>query len=82
MEISDKVSAGASLVTLMTFGSGLTQFIQSYTLLETSLGAVHRLKTFSEKVKSESQPGEDVIPEFSWPQRGEIEIKGVSASYT
>lgn len=75
-------SAGASLVTLMTFGDYLTQFIQSYTLLETSLGAVNRLKTFSEKITPESQPGEDIIPEVTWPYKGEIEIKDVSASYT
>lgn len=72
---------GASLVTLMNFGTLLTQMIQSYTQLETSLGAVSRLKTFSDKVKSETQPGEDEIPSELWPQEGHIQIQGVSASY-
>lgn len=72
---------GASLITLMTFGSSLTFLIRNYTQLETSLGAVSRLKTFSEDVKPENQEGEDVRPDESWPQRGEITIRDVSASY-
>lgn len=72
---------GASLITLMTFGGVLSSLIRHYTGLEVSLGAINRLKTFSEKVKPEQQPGEDIIPDESWPQRGEIQIRGVSASY-
>lgn len=72
---------GASLVTLMNFGSSLTYLIRNYTQLETSLGAINRLKTFSDTVKSESLEGEDVKPDESWPQRGEIVIDGVSAAY-
>lgn len=78
---SNNISAGASLVTLMIFGDQLAQFIQSYTLLETSLGAINRLKAFSEKVKPESRTTEDIIPDVSWPHNGEITIKNVSASY-
>lgn len=72
---------GASLVTLMNFGGSLTYLIRYYTQLETSLGAVNRLKTFSDNVKPESREGEDIEPGESWPQRGEIVIDGVSASY-
>lgn len=66
----------------MTFGDELAHFIQSYTLLETSLGAVNRLKAFSENVKPESQTGVEIIPAVSWPHNGEIMIKNISASYT
>lgn len=72
---------GASLVTLMNFGGNLTWLLRCYTLLETSLGAINRLKTFSDTVRPESQEGEDVNPDESWPHRGEIVIQGVSASY-
>lgn len=72
---------GASLVTLMTFGDILNYIIRWYTELETSLGAISRLKTFSETVQSESVDGEDEIPPKEWPVRGAIEIRGVSASY-
>jgi len=72
---------GASLVTLMTFGDILNYIINWYTQIETSIGAVSRLKSFGEKVKSESLENEDVVPPMEWPMRGSIQISGVSASY-
>ncbi|KAI0602863.1 ATPase-like protein [Biscogniauxia sp. FL1348] len=72
---------GASLVTLMTFGDVLNYIIRWWTQLETSIGAVSRLKNFSEKVKPEDQDGENILPPPEWPLRGAIEIRGVSASY-
>lgn len=72
---------GASLVTLMTFGDILNYIIRWWTQIETSIGAVSRLKKFSEKVMPESQKGEDFVPPKEWPLRGSIEITGVSASY-
>jgi ATP-binding cassette, subfamily C (CFTR/MRP), member 1 len=72
---------GASFVTLMSFGESVTYLIYFYTLLETSIGALARLRTFQDTVKPEDQPGEDLVPPETWPQHGRIEIKGVSASY-
>ncbi|KAF5020338.1 hypothetical protein F66182_7644 [Fusarium sp. NRRL 66182] len=73
--------AGSSLVTLMTWGEGLSTLIQYYTQVEISLGAVSRLKAFAENVPSENLEGEDLEPPEEWPTRGDIEIRGVSASY-
>lgn len=78
---SNTAFTGASLIALMSFGDNLTYIIRMWTTLETSIGAVSRLKSFSEKVKPEDQEGEDVVPPKEWPQRGEIQINGVSASY-
>lgn len=72
---------GASLVTLMNFGESLSYIVKFYTMLETSIGAVSRLKTFSDTVKSENLEGEDVVPGKEWPLRGTITLKDVSASY-
>ncbi|KAH7019065.1 P-loop containing nucleoside triphosphate hydrolase protein [Ilyonectria destructans] len=72
---------GASLVTLLTFSESVSNLIRAYTMLETSLGAVSRLRTFSETVKPEYQPGEDIEPPQEWPQGGRIDINDVSASY-
>ncbi|CAH0045091.1 unnamed protein product [Clonostachys solani] len=72
---------GASLVTLMGFGENLSGIVIFYTRLETSIGAIARLKTFSETVKPEDKEDEDIIPPEQWPQQGVIEFKGVSASY-
>jgi ATP-binding cassette subfamily C (CFTR/MRP) protein 1 len=78
---SNSAFTGASLITLMTFGDSLSYLIIFYTLLETSIGAVSRLKTFSEKVRPETLEGEDLIPLPEWPLMGRIQIEDVSASY-
>jgi ATP-binding cassette subfamily C (CFTR/MRP) protein 1 len=78
---SNTAFSGASLITLMSFGDQLSMLVQMFTLLETSIGAVSRLKTFSDKVVSENLGGEDVVPPREWPLKGGIEINGVSASY-
>lgn len=72
---------GASLVTLMGFGVMLSEMVMFYTELETSLGAITRLKTFDKTAKTEDKDDEDIIPPEEWPQRGEIILKSVSASY-
>ncbi|KAI2615181.1 P-loop containing nucleoside triphosphate hydrolase protein [Hypoxylon sp. NC1633] len=79
---SNMAFTGASLVTLMNFGQSLSWIIRVYTTLETSIGAVNRLKSFSENVRSESLEGEDVVPGPGWPLRGSVQIKGVSATYS
>jgi ABC-type multidrug transport system fused ATPase/permease subunit len=72
---------GASLVTLMSFGENLSGIVIFYTKLETSIGAISRLKTFNDTVRSESMEDEDVIPPTQWPQTGLIKLNNVSASY-
>lgn len=72
---------GASMVSLMTFGKYLASLIHSFTLLETSMGAVNRLKTFSETTPREDLPGENIVPPVTWPEKGTIEIRDVSASF-
>ncbi|TEA21500.1 ABC transporter FUM19 [Colletotrichum sidae] len=72
---------GASLISVMYFSDALATVVQAYTHVESSIGAVARIKTFQAKVLPESGPEETVIPGPSWPERGHIEIKSVSASY-
>lgn len=74
-------NVGAGLVSVITLGSTLTTIVIAYTGLETSLGAIGRLKSFSEDTEREDLVGEDVVPETSWPTAGRVEIKGVAASY-
>ncbi|KAK4445746.1 P-loop containing nucleoside triphosphate hydrolase protein [Podospora aff. communis PSN243] len=78
---SNTAFTGASLVTLMNFGDVLTHIVQSYTRLETSIGAISRLRRFGERVAPENLPGEDVQPPPQWPLKGRIRVENVSASY-
>lgn len=72
---------GASMVTLMSLGTFISQLILMYTLLEISLGAVSRLKSFRETVLPESSPEEDAVLPPLWPWRGAMNMEDISASY-
>ncbi|KAG9597513.1 putative ABC multidrug transporter, partial [Aureobasidium melanogenum] len=72
---------GASLVTLMSFGENLSGIVIFYTKLETSIGAIARLRTFHDTVTPEDKDGEDIVPSLQWPETGSVCMKGVSASY-
>ncbi|KAF5855853.1 hypothetical protein ETB97_008317 [Aspergillus alliaceus] len=81
---SNSAFAGASLYSLMTFGESLSGIVIYYTRLETSIGAIARLKTFNETVAPEDRDGpgeEDIVPDTNWPDRGLVELRGVSARY-
>lgn len=73
--------AGASMVSLMSLGDYVSSLIRMYTLLEISIGAVSRLKSFRETVLPESSPEENAVLPPLWPLHGSLEIKDVSASY-
>lgn len=84
VKLRSSVSAGltgVSLVQLITLAETLKLLIQFWTSLETSLGAVARIKNFSEETPDERLPGETHVPPEDWPARGEVEIRGVSVSY-
>jgi ABC-type multidrug transport system fused ATPase/permease subunit len=72
---------GASMVSLMSFAENLSGIVIFYTRLETSLGAISRLKAFQEDVKPEDQDGEDLIPPKNWPSVGSIQVRDVFATY-
>lgn len=74
-------SIGLALLSVMEFNQGLSMLINSWTQLETSLGAIARLKSFIAETKTERLDIEDETPPADWPQRGEIQMKGVVAKY-
>jgi ABC-type multidrug transport system fused ATPase/permease subunit len=78
---SNTAFAGASLYSLLSFGENLSGIVIFYTRLETSIGAIARLKTFNETVTPEDREDEDINPGEEWPERGMVELKGVSARY-
>ncbi|CAM1511520.1 Fc.00g090330.m01.CDS01 [Cosmosporella sp. VM-42] len=72
---------GVSLVQLISLSETLGLLIQFWTSIETSIGAVARIKQFSEETGEENLPGENQEPPPSWPEKGEIVIDGLTASY-
>ncbi|KAF6823826.1 multidrug resistance-associated protein 1 [Colletotrichum musicola] len=70
-----------ALVKVMSFGQSLAHVIQDWTQLETSFGAVARVKMFCTDTESEKRPGEtDGVPE-NWPAHGRVIIEDLVASY-
>lgn len=74
--------ASLALLNIMSFSASLTWIVRQWTALETSIGAVSRLKTFTSTTPTENLEDEcQSVPE-NWPDRGGIVLKGVSASYS
>ncbi|KAJ0103969.1 hypothetical protein J7T55_010986 [Diaporthe amygdali] len=70
-----------AFVQVMSFGQSLAHVIQDWTQLETSFGAVARVKTFCTVTESENRPAETgVVPE-DWPAHGRVTIENLVASY-
>ncbi|KAK6505820.1 hypothetical protein TWF481_007711 [Arthrobotrys musiformis] len=71
---------GLALLNTMSIGEMLKVCIIFYTNLETSLGAIARMRNFSKMVPCEDEPGYDLsTPE--WPSRGNVVFKDLSASH-
>ncbi|KAH0281060.1 P-loop containing nucleoside triphosphate hydrolase protein, partial [Aureobasidium melanogenum] len=72
---------GVALISVMGFSSTLAALISHWTSLETSIGAVARLKQLEIEVKPEDLPSECEKPPSSWPEAGAVVYDGVYASY-
>ncbi|MCJ1392591.1 hypothetical protein MMC18_005461 [Xylographa bjoerkii] len=73
---------GVALINIVTFSENIQSLIMHWTVLETSLGAVSRIRSFTSTTESENLPSEDTIPPNDWPSTGKIEFRGLTASYT
>lgn len=73
---------GLALVNMMSLSHALTDLVQHWTLLETSLGAIARIKSFSQDTPSEKLPNEESQSSADWPSRGDLIFERVTASYT
>lgn len=73
-------SLGLALVGILHFSISASRFVQKWTLLETSLGAMARTKTFEEETPTENDEGTSPPP-ANWPANGVIEFINVSSKY-
>lgn len=77
----DPAMIGLALVNLVGFSQMLKQLITNWTLLETSAGAVSRIRCFTATVEPENTPYECQQPPANWPSQGEIIFADACASY-
>lgn len=74
-------SVGVSLVMVVGFSEVLVRLIQSWTKLESSIGAVARVKSFLADTESEETGRTKAAMPPMWPQAGAIEIRDLTASH-
>lgn len=74
-------SIGIALNNVLGFTGSLSQLVDQWTQLETSLGGIARLKNFEIEVLPEDGTGLLVAPPEDWPSKGAVDIRDVSASY-
>ncbi|RAK71485.1 P-loop containing nucleoside triphosphate hydrolase protein [Aspergillus fijiensis CBS 313.89] len=72
---------GVALLNIVTFTENLQGLIMQWTVLETSIGAVSRVRHFQRTVESEHLDCESFVPPAAWPEHGAIEINDLVASY-
>ena len=72
---------GIALLNIMSFGATMKTLITSWVTLEISIGAVARIKNFTEDTESEDQCDGIPLPPAFWPNEGAIEFRNVSAAY-
>lgn len=70
---------GVALVGMMRLGQMLARLIVTWTGLETSLGAVSRIKNFKEETPREPEPDGEVDAE--WPSTGAVSFDNWTAGY-
>ncbi|GJC98970.1 hypothetical protein ColKHC_07796 [Colletotrichum higginsianum] len=74
--------AGVALYNIMGLSSAMKAAVTVWTILETSIGAVARVKAFAEQTPRENKPDESQAPPASWPKTGAIAFDNVTASYS
>ncbi|KAL7928726.1 putative ABC multidrug transporter [Trichoderma chlorosporum] len=79
---TSKSATGLAMLNIISFNNTLSFLISSWANLETSLGAVARLRTFLLQTPKEALEVERQDPPHDWPTRGDIEFTNVTSSYS
>lgn len=72
---------GVALVNVIQFSTNLKLLMTFWTNLETHIGAISRIKSFTTHTAPEHEPQETEQPPPVWPSKGTIVFDNVSAGY-
>lgn len=84
VEFTSTTSRGAiglAMVTLIGLNTSLSRVIDSWTSMETSLGAIARLRDFIKETPQEVSSAQSTQPPKSWPSNGAIAIHSLTSTY-
>ncbi|KAB5511355.1 P-loop containing nucleoside triphosphate hydrolase protein [Coniochaeta sp. 2T2.1] len=73
---------GLALLNVIQFSQNVKLLVTFWTTLETQIGSVSRIRSFTKTSVSEDQPGEDTSPPLNWPAKGAVDFEKVSAAYS
>jgi ABC-type multidrug transport system fused ATPase/permease subunit len=72
---------GLALLNVIQFSQNIKLLVTFWTTLETHIGSVARVRSFTENAVPEDQPEEKETPPPGWPSTGAIEFENLSAAY-
>jgi ABC-type multidrug transport system fused ATPase/permease subunit len=72
---------GIALNIMLVANTTLLKLVENWTTLETSLGAISRMKTLEKTTTVEGERGWNSKAPENWPSRGHIVFKNITASY-
>ncbi|KFA71226.1 hypothetical protein S40288_03837 [Stachybotrys chartarum IBT 40288] len=72
---------GVALVNVIMFSQTLKLLMTFWTNLETHIGAISRIKSFTSEAVSEHEPQEKELPPCDWPSAGAVTFDNLSAGY-
>jgi len=72
---------GVALLNVIMFSQSIKLLLTFWTNLETHIGSIARIKDFTETTVSEHLANETNTPDPSWPSKGAIEFRSLSAFY-
>lgn len=73
---------GLAMASLLDYGSMVEALVMAWTGLETSLGAIRRIKTFVEDTPTEQNKPNAKDPAPSWPNQGRVILTDLSCVYS
>jgi ABC-type multidrug transport system fused ATPase/permease subunit len=73
---------GLALNLIIVANTTLLRLVQSWTSLETSLGAISRLKSIQDCVSTEDSARHTLDPGLQWPYLGNLQAKDISVGYS
>jgi ABC-type multidrug transport system fused ATPase/permease subunit len=72
---------GVALFSIVSFSGSLNQLIKSWTVLETAIGAISRIREFALHTPAEDLSHETGSVPPEWPKDGAVSLRQISASY-
>jgi ABC-type multidrug transport system fused ATPase/permease subunit len=73
---------GLALNLIIVANSTLLKLVQSWTSLETSLGAIARLKNIQDCLPTEASSEHTLDPGLRWPSFGNLQVNDISVGYS